>query len=91
MMLLRAEALFAIRNEMAMSLEDVLVRRLGIGARDWKTSLSAVAGVADVFAHEFSWTQARKQEAITQYVLNIRDSMQNAGLAERSSQQPGRS
>jgi glycerol-3-phosphate dehydrogenase len=90
-MLLRAETLFAIRNERAISLEDVLVRRLGIGARDWKASLSALASVADVFAHEFSWTPTRKQEALTQYVLNIRGSMQKAGLAERSSQQPGRS
>ncbi len=90
-MLLRAETLFAIRNEMAISLEDVLMRRLGIGARNWKASLSAVASVADVFAHEFSWTPTRKQEALTQYVLNIRDSMQKAGFAERSTQPRGRS
>jgi glycerol-3-phosphate dehydrogenase len=83
-MLLRAETLFAIRNEMAVSLEDVLMRRLGIGARNWKASLSAVAIVADVFAHEFSWSPTRKQEALTQYVLNIRDSMQKAGLANRT-------
>jgi glycerol-3-phosphate dehydrogenase len=83
-MLLRAETLFAIRNEMAISVEDVLLRRLGIGAHNWKASLSAVASVADVFAHEFSWTPTRKQEAITHYVLNIRDSMQKAGLADRS-------
>src|SRR5580704_14838361 len=82
--LLRAETLFAIHNEMAMSLEDVLLRRLGIGTRNWKTSLSASADVADVFAHEFSWTPTRKQEALTQYVLKIRDAMQKAGLAGRS-------
>jgi hypothetical protein len=50
-----------------------------------------VASVADVFAQEFSWTPTRKQEALTQYVLNIRDSMQKAGFAERSTPQPGRS
>jgi glycerol-3-phosphate dehydrogenase len=83
-MLLRAETLFAIRNEMATSLDDMLVRRLGIGARNWKASLSAVAGVADVFAHECSWTPTRKQEALTEYILSIRDSMQKAGLADRS-------
>ncbi len=88
--LLRAETLFAIRKEMAISLEDVLVRRLGIGARNWKASLSAVASVADVLAHEFSWPPTRKQEALTLYVLNIRDSMLKAGLAGGSSEQPNR-
>jgi glycerol-3-phosphate dehydrogenase len=89
-MLLRAETLFAIRNEMAISLEDVLLRRLGFGARNWGASLSAVADVAAVFAHEFSWTPIKKQEALDKYVSNLRDLMQKAGLAGRSSQQPGR-
>jgi len=88
--LLRAETLFAIRNEMAISLEDVLLRRLGIGARNWRASLSAVASVADVFAREFSWPPAKKQEALTQYVLNIRDSMQKAGLGDGGSERPKR-
>jgi glycerol-3-phosphate dehydrogenase len=87
-MLLRAETLFAIRREMAISLEDVLLRRLGFGARNWEASLRSVADVADVFAHEFSWTPIKKQEALTQYVLKIRDSIQKAGLADRSSQHP---
>jgi glycerol-3-phosphate dehydrogenase len=81
MKVLHAETLFAIRNEMAISLEDVLMRRLGIGTRDWRASLQAVSGVADILAREFSWPPTKKQEALSRYVSNIHDSMRKAGLS----------
>jgi glycerol-3-phosphate dehydrogenase len=78
---LRAEALFAIRDEMAISIEDVLARRLGVQTRSWKAAIEAAPVVADILAHELGWTETIKKDALDQYEMKIRGLMQKAGLA----------
>ena len=78
---LRAEALFAIRDEMAISIEDVLARRLGVQTQSWKAAIVAAPVVADILAHELDWTETIKKDALDQYEMKIRGLMQKAGLA----------
>ena len=62
--LLSAEIKFAIRQEMAMTLEDFFLRRSGF---NWWAAWAlddAVPAVADIFALHFGWTTAHKQRAV---------------------------
>jgi glycerol-3-phosphate dehydrogenase len=79
--LLRAEALFAIRDEMAISIEDVLARRLGVQTQSWKAAIEAAPVVADILAHELGWPETVKKEALVRYDMKIRGLIQKAGVA----------
>jgi glycerol-3-phosphate dehydrogenase len=81
---LRAEALLAIRDEMATSIEDILARRLGLQAHSWRACIKAAPAVADILAQELGWPETAKQEALAPYVSKIRSSIQKAGLADRT-------
>jgi glycerol-3-phosphate dehydrogenase len=78
---LRAEALFAVRDEMAISIEDVLARRLGVQTHSWKAAIEAAPVVADILAHELGWSETVRKEALAQYDMKIRGLMQRAGVA----------
>jgi glycerol-3-phosphate dehydrogenase len=77
---LRAEALFAIRDEMAISIEDVLARRLGVQTQSWKAAIEAAPVVTNILAHELGWSETVKKEAFAQYDMKIRGLMQKAGI-----------
>ncbi len=66
--LLVAEVEFAMRSEMAMSVEDFLLRRSGLSwlAR-WKLRQSAPR-VAEIFASRLGWTAERRQEQADAFV-----------------------
>jgi glycerol-3-phosphate dehydrogenase len=77
----RAEAVFAIRDEMAMSIEDVLSRRIGLQTHSWKHAIRAAPAVAELLARELGWSEKGKREAVDQYVAKIRELMAEAGVA----------
>ncbi|WP_035065407.1 glycerol-3-phosphate dehydrogenase/oxidase [Nitratidesulfovibrio termitidis] len=62
-----AEVAFIVRNELAMKLVDVLVRRLPMGLLDVEHTLQAAPGVARVMAAELGWDAART-DAELQYL-----------------------
>ncbi len=68
---IRAEALFAIRFEMACSISDVLDRRTR--ARLWKRegAKAAAADVAEMLASELSWSASDKKQALKDYVAEL--------------------
>lgn len=63
--LLAAEVSFAIHEEMALSVEDFMLRRSGL---NWLGACSpardAAPEVAQIFASEFHWTAERRQAAV---------------------------
>jgi len=64
---IRAEVVWAVREEMARTVEDVLSRRtrgLLLGAR---ASIEAAAGVADLIARELGRDEAWKNKAVADY------------------------
>ena len=78
---LRAEVVFAAREEMAVSIEDVLARRIGLELYGWNEALQAAPVVADLLARELGWTEPARREALDQYVGRVRRLMERAGLA----------
>ena len=61
----RAEAVYAARSEMAMSLDDVLTRRTRVRLSDRAAALAAAPAVAALLAAELGWddTETRRQIA----------------------------
>lgn len=64
--LLPAEVDFAIRHEMAVNLEDFLLRRSGL---NWTacTLREAVPAVAEIFATRFGWSIEQRQSAVDHF------------------------
>jgi glycerol-3-phosphate dehydrogenase len=81
---LRAEVAFAARFEMAMTIEDVLARRIGLQFYGWSEAIAAAAPTADLLARELGWPEADRGNALSEYVEKIRDSQRKAGLAVES-------
>jgi glycerol-3-phosphate dehydrogenase len=78
---LRAEVAFAARFEMAMTIEDVLARRIGLQFYGWTEAIAAATATADILARELGWSKANRDRAVSKYVEKIRDFQQKAGLA----------
>ena len=77
---LRAEVVFGAREEMAVSIEDILARRIGLELYGWKEATEAAPVVADLLARELGWSEAARREALGEYAARIRILMTRAGL-----------
>jgi glycerol-3-phosphate dehydrogenase len=77
---LGVEVAFAARFEMAMTIEDVLARRIGLQFYGWAEAIAAAPATADILARELGWSEADRDRAVSEYVEKIRDSQQKAGL-----------
>jgi glycerol-3-phosphate dehydrogenase len=66
-----AQVLFAMHEEMALTLEDVVMRRTGIGQLGYPGDACADA-VASLMAQELGWSDARKQAEIESLGPNFR-------------------
>jgi glycerol-3-phosphate dehydrogenase len=77
---LRAEVAFAARFEMAMTIEDVLARRIGLQFYGWSEAIAAARRAADLLARELGWPEADRGDALGEYVEKIRDLQRKAGL-----------
>jgi len=64
---LMAEVVFACRYEMALTLADMLERRLHINFEDWARGVDTAPAVARVMAHELGWDVAHTQQQIEGY------------------------
>ena len=63
----KAEVVWAIRNEMAVTIEDVLARRIRLLFLDADAAIKAAAAVADIFQREAGWSNERKQEQLDEF------------------------
>ncbi|MET0909169.1 MAG: glycerol-3-phosphate dehydrogenase/oxidase [Ilumatobacteraceae bacterium] len=64
---LRAEAVYAVRHEMATSVEDVLLRRTRAHLLDRAASLVASPAVAELLASELGWDRATTEGQLEHY------------------------
>jgi glycerol-3-phosphate dehydrogenase len=78
---LRAEVAFTARFEMAMTIEDVLARRIGLQFYGWTEAIAAAPATADILARELGWSEADRSNALDEYIEKIRGFQQKAGLA----------
>lgn len=77
---IRAEAVYAIREEMAQTIEDILARRIGVQFHSWKEAAQAAPVVGELLAREFAWSDTQTKEAIGAYLGSIRHLIQSAGI-----------
>jgi glycerol-3-phosphate dehydrogenase len=77
---LRAEVAYSARYEMAMSIEDALMRRTGLQFYSWRAAISAAAPTGAILAKELGWTKDAERSSVGQYINKIRRLMQLAGL-----------
>jgi glycerol-3-phosphate dehydrogenase len=76
----QAEVVYCIRQEMAVSVEDVLARRLGLQFFDWNLALEAAPVVAGILAQELEWNRPTERDALDEYVSLIRKFQEKIGL-----------
>jgi len=81
---IEAEVVYCIREEMAVTIEDVLSRRLGLQQFGWKLAIQAAPVVASHLAKELGWPERQKNEAIQRYVSKIDRSLAAIGTPDDS-------
>jgi len=77
---LRAEVVYAVREEMAETIEDVLARRIGLQFHDWQASMAAAPVVGGYLAKEFGWKPEEEAAAVHAYVAHIEGMLERSGL-----------
>jgi glycerol-3-phosphate dehydrogenase len=74
----RAEAVYAVRHEMATTLDDVLARRTRAHLFDRAASLAAAPAVAALLGDELGWTPEETQRQLDAY-RRLCEREENAG------------
>jgi glycerol-3-phosphate dehydrogenase len=77
---IQAEVVYGVRFEMAMSIEDVLARRIGLQLFSWKSAMEAAPVVGSLLAGLLNWTSTERQRAVNDYIDKISRLMEKIGL-----------
>jgi len=77
---IRAEIVYSVRYEMAMTIEDVLARRLGLQLFSWASAIEAAPLVGSLMAGLLGWNATETQQAVDRYVYRISRLMRKIGL-----------
>lgn len=80
---IHAEIVYCVRQEMAVTIEDVLARRIGLQYFDWKLAMQAAPVVASHLAQELAWSDQQKNDAVQIYVSKINRCLTSIGLPSR--------
>jgi len=78
---IEAEIAYSIRGEMAITVEDVLARRLGLQFFSWPHAAQAAPKVAQHFVREHGWSEAERAAAVEEYLGKIRRMQIALGLS----------
>jgi glycerol-3-phosphate dehydrogenase len=79
---MRAEVVYAVRKEMAQTIEDILARRLGLQMFDWRSAIAAAPVVGEWIARELGWSAEKRDQAIAEYTGKINGYLAELGLQE---------
>jgi glycerol-3-phosphate dehydrogenase len=79
---LRAEALYAVRHEMAMTIDDVLSRRTRARLQARDASAAAATGVAALIADDLGWSAEEATRQAEAYVASVEHERVTPGLPE---------
>ncbi|HZC65747.1 MAG TPA: glycerol-3-phosphate dehydrogenase C-terminal domain-containing protein, partial [Candidatus Dormibacteraeota bacterium] len=79
---LRAEIAYCIRNEMAVTIEDVLMRRTGLQLFSWRAAAAAAAPTAAILARELGWSVELERSSAEEYTARIHRWIRLAGLPD---------
>jgi glycerol-3-phosphate dehydrogenase len=76
---IRAQVVYAARNEMAVTIEDVLARRVGLQLIGWRLAILAAPVAAALLRRELGWSAAEETAAVDQYVSKVNHMLKVAG------------
>jgi glycerol-3-phosphate dehydrogenase len=77
---IQAEVVYCARTEMAITIEDILARRIGLQLFSWKLAMQAAPIVGDLLARELGWSTEEKSSAVDDYVSKIDRQRRALGL-----------
>jgi glycerol-3-phosphate dehydrogenase len=77
---IRAEVVHCVRHEMALSIEDILFRRLGVQLYSWRSAIHAAPVVSAILGDELGWSDDVVASATREYVTRINRYLEAAGL-----------
>jgi glycerol-3-phosphate dehydrogenase len=77
---IRAEVVYCVRNELAVTLEDVIARRLGVQFYSWREAIHGAPVVATLMAEELHWSSDQTKSEIAAYVNKVNKLLEQAGL-----------
>ena len=77
---LRAEAIYACREEMATSLDDVLSRRTRARLLDVRATAAAAADVARIIGPELGWNEADVEEQVSHFRAALANEARTAAI-----------
>lgn len=80
---IRAQVVYAARNEMAVTIEDVLARRVGLQLIGWRLAIRAASVVGALLGRELGWSAAEEAAAVDQYVAKVNHMLEVAGQERR--------
>lgn len=75
---LRAEAVYAVRHEMATTLVDVLTRRLRVHLFDRQATVDAAPEVAQLIGDELGWDDEERARQLDDYLELVRQEVEDA-------------
>jgi glycerol-3-phosphate dehydrogenase len=76
---IRAQVVFSVRHEMAVTIEDVLARRLGLQFYGWRLAIHAAPAVGALMRRELCWTPDEESKAVEAYVAQVNHMLTVAG------------
>ena len=79
---LNAEVVYQVRQEMAVTLRDVLARRWRLELADWQLTARLTPQVADLMAPELGWSDTHRTEQVASYQSLLTSFAQQAGLTK---------
>jgi glycerol-3-phosphate dehydrogenase len=80
---IRAEIIYAVREEMAMTIEDVLSRRTGLQLLSWRAARDAAPATGALLARELGWNAEQERGDVQAYEAKITRMLELAGLPDR--------
>jgi glycerol-3-phosphate dehydrogenase len=75
-----AEVVYGVREEMAISIEDILARRTGLQFFSWAQARAAAPAVGAIMARELGWSPDQQKDAVEGYIRKIDRLMKQIGL-----------
>jgi len=79
-----AEVIYCAREEMVVTLDDLLSRRLGVEFLDWRLALRIAPRAAGTLAEELGWSRSRMEREIRGYTARIQRLLQAVGVRTES-------
>ncbi len=77
---LKAEVIYQVREEMAVTLRDVLARRWRLELADWRLTAQVTPQIAGLMGPELGWSDGYGQQQVRDYRQKLMAFTQEAGL-----------